>query len=350
MTPVIWKKIKWWVIIGVLILLGSGVMVVYSELETKLQAEQAKTEKITQKTVKLSKIMEQAQARVRTLEESRSESVREKRKLRASSTMLKAALHAEQAKTGKLTQKTVKLSKIVEQAQAQVKTLEKSRRASEREKRKLQAKGTKPETSLQELQATYEAEQAKTKRLTEKVERLSKTMKQAQARVKALEKSAGASEQEKGRLQAKGTKPETSLQELQTTYEAEQAKTEKLTRDMAAMLELVTRLRADLVMLHHALGVSYNRLGMNQEALTEFQAALKINPDHAESHLDLARVYIEYSDDSASAAPHFRKYVRLRPEARDAERIKGWLLTVEKELEMKSERERRSKGIFHALY
>ena len=133
-------------------------------------------------------------------------------------------------------------------------------------------------------------------------------------------------------------------------YEAEQAKTEKLTRDMAAMLELVTRLRADLVVLHHALGVSYNRLGMNQEALTEFQAALKINPDHAESHLDLARVYIEYLDDSASAAPHFRKYVRLRPEARDAERIKGWLLTVEKELEMKSERERRSKGIFHALY
>ena len=68
---------------------------------------------------------------------------------------------------------------------------------------------------------------------------------------------------------------------------------------------------------------------MNEEALKEFQTALELNPDHAESHFDLARIYIESSGDSASAAPHFRKYVQLRPEARDTERVKGWLMKVD---------------------
>ena len=94
-------------------------------------------------------------------------------------------------------------------------------------------------------------------------------------------------------------------------------------------------------------------MGINEEALKEFQTALELNPDHAESHFDLARIYSEYSGDSASAAPHFRKYVQLRPEARDTERVRGWLLKVEKELETKHNQkhwEKKRDGFFQGLY
>ncbi len=355
------REIGLWVLIGALGLLGFGMMVAYSVLETELQelqtvynAEQAKTKKLAQEVDGLSKTVEQAQARVKTLERKRRASEQDKRKLRAKATIFNTGLQAEQAKTKELTQRADGFLQAVDKAQARVKALEKSRRALEREKRQQRAKATKLERALRGLQTAYASEQAKTKKLTEKVAGLSKAVEQAQAGVKGKgpEKSTGVPELEKGRLQAKATKPETSHQELQTTYKAEPAKTEKLTREMAPMLELVTRLRAELVALHHALGVSYNRLGMNEEALKEFQTALELNPDHADSHFDMARVYIEYSDDSASAAPHFRKYVQLRPEASDTERVKGWLMKVEKELEAKHNQKHWEKreGFFQALH
>jgi regulator of sirC expression with transglutaminase-like and TPR domain len=175
-------------------------------------------------------------------------------------------------------------------------------------------------------------------------------MEQTQARVKAVGESRRAAGQAKGKLEAKGTKLETALQELQTPYATEQAKTQKPTKEMAKTLELITRLRVDMVALHHAIGVRYNMMAMNEEALKAFQMAVELDPNHAESHFDLARVYIEYLDDSESAVPHFRRYVQLRPEAKDVEQIKGWLMKVEKELEIKKERRGWGKGLSQGLY
>ncbi len=356
------RDLKWWVIIGVLVLLGIGMMVAYSELETELQAERAKIENLAQGAEGLSQALEQAQVRVKALDGSRRVSEQEKGTLQAVDARLRTELQAERAKTKILDQRAQRLSEQMKQALAQMNAVRAKLRESERAKRRLRAKATRLETALRgsetaissekaktraksrqastraskivKLKSKLRAEQAKNKELTLKAKGLSKAMEQAEARVKALKESTRARK----------------VAKLETEHQAEQAKTEKLTRDMAAMLELVTRFRADLVVLHHALGVSYNKLGINEKALQEFQAALEINPDHAESHFDLGRVYIEYLDDSASAAPHFRKYVRLRPEAREAEPIKGWLIKVEKEHEMKSVRERRRKGIFHTLY
>ena len=205
---------------------------------------------------------------------------------------------------------------------------------------------TKLETALREVQTASATEQTKTKKLTQKVGDLSKALEQAQARGKALEDNYRASEQAKGELAAKATKLETARRESQTTSATGQAKTKKLTRQTAEMLELVSRLRADVVVLHDAIGVSYTMLGMKEEALRAFHRALELDPNHAESHFDLARLYSEYLDDGEAAAPHFRRYVQLRPEAKDAERIRGWLVKAEKELKVKQEMRRWGRGFF----
>ena len=347
------RKITWWVLVGALGLLGSGMLIAYStytkratalqEVQTAYATEQAKTKKLTQKADEL----------LKALEESQRASGQEQGQLEAKVTKLATAFQevqtvyvTEQAKTKKLTQEADELLKVLEQAQTRVKALEESQRASGQEQGQLEAKATKLATAFQEVQTAYATEQAKTKKLTQKADELLKALGQAQTRVKALEESHRASGQGQGQLKAKGTKRATALQQVQTAYVTEQAKTKKLTQEMADTLEMVSRFGADIVALYHTIGISYNMLGMNKEALKAFQMAVELDPNHAESHFDLARVYIEYLDDSESAVPHFRRYVQLRPEAKDAERIRGWLMKAEKELQVKQEWRRWGKGSF----
>ncbi len=284
------RKITWWVLVGALGLLGSGMLIAYSTYTKRATALQ----------------------------------------------QLQTAYATEQAKTKKLTQKADEL----------LKALEESQRASGQEQGQLEAKAAKLATAFQQVQTAYATEQAKTKKLTQKADELLKALEQAQTRVKALEESHRASGQEQGQLEAKAAKRATAVQELQTAHATEQAKTKKSTQEMADTLELVSRFGADIVALYHTIGISYNMLGMNEEALKAFQMAVELDPNHAESHFDLARVYIEYLDDSESAVPHFRRYVQLRPEAEDAERIRGWLMKAEKELKVKQEWRRWGRGFF----
>ncbi|MBI2998840.1 MAG: hypothetical protein HYY46_10410, partial [Deltaproteobacteria bacterium] len=90
-----------------------------------------------------------------------------------------------------------------------------------------------------ELQTAFSAEQAKTRELAQKGDELLKAMVQGQARVQALEEIQKASEQEKGKLEAKGENVETALQELQMAYGAEQAKSREITHKADELLKAV---------------------------------------------------------------------------------------------------------------
>ena len=97
------------------------------------------------------------------------------------------------------------------------------------------------------------------------------------------------------------------------------------------MIGLIIHLRSEVVILHYTLGVNYNKLGMRKKAVRAFQNALELDPDHADSHFELARVYDSLGERELAVA-QFRQYVQLRPEAKDVERVKGWLMRVESEL------------------
>lgn len=204
---------------------------------------------------------------------------------------------------------------------------------------------TELETALQQMRTAYGAEQAKTRTFAQKADELSKGLEQAQARVTTLEEHSKASEQERQKLEADRAKLETALRELQAAYAAEQAQTNALTQQVDELSRALEQAQAraktledrqtDLVALHHALGNGYTKRGMNHEAVKAFQTALKLDPNHAETHYDLARIYLEHLNDREAAVSHLRRYVQLRPDAQDAERVKGWLMKVERELKVK---------------
>ena len=261
---------------------------------------------------------------------------------------LQTAYTAEQTAAKRLARRTEELSKALEQAQARVRSLDQAQKASEADRGKLEAKSTRLEMTLQGLQATYVGEMAAARKSTQKEEELTRTLEQAQARIRALEISQKVVEQEKSERESRSAKLETAVQGLQTAYASEQATTKKLTEKAEGLAKALEQVRArmrareqppdDLAELNHALGASYSKRGMNAEALKAFQTALEFDPNHAESHFDLARLYIGHFDDKRSAAWHLRRYLQLRPAAKDSERVRGWLMKVEKELDAEKER------------
>src|SRR5437899_24298 len=263
---------------------------------------------------------------------------------------LETAYTAEQTAAKKLVRRAQELSKTSAQAQARAKALEERQKASEAERGNLEVRNKKLATAYQGLQTANAAEQASTRRLGQTAEELSKALQEAQARVKALEVSQKAVEQQKSELEARSAKLETTVQGLQTAYAAEQDTAKKLTEkaeELSKALEQAQARRvkareekpADLPGLNYALGMSYSKRGMKEEARNAFQTALKFDPNYAEAHFELARLYLVSFDDNRSATRHFRQYLALKPTAEDAERVKGWLMKTEKELNADKQRQ-----------
>jgi tetratricopeptide (TPR) repeat protein len=267
---------------------------------------------------------------------------------------LQRASTAEQLESTRLARKADDLAKVMEQAQTRVKSLEAGLKTSEERRGRLEARNTQLETAIQGLQAATAAEQAMAGRLTQKDQELSNALAQAEARVKSLEAAQRAAEQAKSELEAKSTKLETAVQGLQATSEAEQATTKQLAQkaeELAKALEDVqsrpkSRERkaregkpveekpGDLASLNYAVGLGYSERGMNEEALKAFKTALWFDRNHAESHLQIARLYLGPLENKGTGLKHLREYLALRPTAENADRVKGWVLRLEKELQI----------------
>src|SRR5436309_3535605 len=141
-----------------------------------------------------------------------------------------------------------------------------------------------------------------------------------------------------------------TVQGLETAYTAEQTAAKKLVRRAQELSKTSAQAHArrvkareekpaDLPGLNYALGVSYSKRRMKEEARNAFQTALKFDPNYAEAHFELAKLYLASFDDTRSATRHFRQYLALKPTAEDAERVKGWLMKTEKELNADKQRQ-----------
>jgi len=212
MTQARRKEIIWWILIGILVLLGAGMAMSYS-LHTKLEAalqelqieyaiEKGKTKTLTEK---VAEFVKQAQLREKALKDRLMASEEEKVRLQLKGGELATALQesqtayaTEQARTKDLTQRVVELLKAMEQVQAQVMksvaqaqarvvALERSQKAAEEEKSKVEARSRRIQQAHQVVRKALTAEEAKTKQLTQEIEKTSKAMKQAQDRVMSLE-------------------------------------------------------------------------------------------------------------------------------------------------------------------
>lgn len=81
--------------------------------------------------------------------------------------------------------------------------------------------------------------------------------------------------------------------------------------------------------MHYNMATVYGKEGRYREAEEEYLRALKVDPTDAESHYNLALLYDEEFHDQRQAAMHYRRYLKLRPNAPDVDAVKDWLLNLE---------------------
>ena len=70
--------------------------------------------------------------------------------------------------------------------------------------------------------------------------------------------------------------------------------------------------------------------GNGEEAAEFFHKFLARRPGNAYVYLQLATVYDEMLNEPLTAAYHYRQYLRLVPDAPDAEEVRSWLKICEK--------------------
>jgi tetratricopeptide (TPR) repeat protein len=77
--------------------------------------------------------------------------------------------------------------------------------------------------------------------------------------------------------------------------------------------------------LHFRLAVAARKAGLVDEAIAEYQAALKLDPSLAEAHYNLAVLYLREKQAPDLAAESFRRFLELDPESDRAESVRRWL-------------------------
>ncbi|MCM8813469.1 MAG: tetratricopeptide repeat protein, partial [Candidatus Omnitrophica bacterium] len=86
------------------------------------------------------------------------------------------------------------------------------------------------------------------------------------------------------------------------------------------------RLRMQNATLHYNLGVFHTQRQEYMQAIEEFQQCLKFNSADSSAHYNLGIIYSRYIIDEAKAVLHFKHYLSLSPQDKDAQRAKEYIL------------------------
>lgn len=81
--------------------------------------------------------------------------------------------------------------------------------------------------------------------------------------------------------------------------------------------------------LHFNMAAVYAKEGRYPEAKQAYLQALRVDPTDAGTHYNLAILYEDVLRDRRKAAMHYRAYLKLAPNAEDADDVRGWLLQLE---------------------
>ncbi len=81
-------------------------------------------------------------------------------------------------------------------------------------------------------------------------------------------------------------------------------------------------------------GRSYLKVGKEEEALDEFLSVTRRMVECPKSHLEAGRLLLslESRKDPVSSIYHFRRYLLLKPESREASKVKQLIVTAEREI------------------
>ncbi|MFC1496876.1 tetratricopeptide repeat protein [Verrucomicrobiota bacterium] len=87
--------------------------------------------------------------------------------------------------------------------------------------------------------------------------------------------------------------------------------------------------RRERLRLCYNLAYVYRAAKEYKKAEAEYRKALAINPDDSAVHFNLAVLYDDDLNDEKQAVKHYRRFLDLAPEDKDAPRVREWLMAIE---------------------
>jgi tetratricopeptide (TPR) repeat protein len=81
---------------------------------------------------------------------------------------------------------------------------------------------------------------------------------------------------------------------------------------------------------HFQLGVLSTNSRDYQKAIEEYKTVLAMNPRDGDAHFNLGQIYRSYAGKPLEAMRHFEAYVKLKPDAKDAARVREWIGELER--------------------
>lgn len=136
----------------------------------------------------------------------------------------------------------------------------------------------------------------------------------------------------------KNAESEIELKKLKTEYEnprrnkfMQEASKElpKLQKEKETLKSKVDALNLTLkqerAKCHYNLGVLYVQLNSPDEAIREFLESLSFDPDNPDAHYNLGLLYDNIKENKLKAEVHFKKYLKLKPDAADKEEVESWI-------------------------
>ncbi|MDD5042555.1 MAG: tetratricopeptide repeat protein [Candidatus Omnitrophica bacterium] len=97
--------------------------------------------------------------------------------------------------------------------------------------------------------------------------------------------------------------------------------------------DVIGTYREKAIKRHYNLAIIYENEGRYKEAASEYEKTLELDPDDADIHYNLAIVYDDHIQDNAKAIMHYRRYLELAPDAKDADIVAEWMAEARGDLE-----------------
>ena len=128
-------------------------------------------------------------------------------------------------------------------------------------------------------------------------------------------------------LKSKSLKVNASKEHIELLKEETPSELSKANRE-------IRRLKEEVADMHYNLGVILTKQNNFRAAIREYEKVLEIKPDDVDSHYNLAIIYDEYMKDNKRALEHYRAYLRIAPQDKDAQKVRKWVIDKESELKV----------------
>ncbi len=104
----------------------------------------------------------------------------------------------------------------------------------------------------------------------------------------------------------------------------------EIVRLQRALVEQEARHQTDMQRSYYNMGCVYKASKQYERAEGEFLKVLAINPDDAPAHYNLAILYDDDLNLKDKARLHYKKFLALAPDDKDASAVQEWLAALDK--------------------